>query len=123
MVVGCANPAQRRALARHLRADGFHVLEARNAHELMAFFDITRAHPLRRPDVLIADSALPDRPGLEAIEALQHAGGVPPFILIAPAGDWSTYAAAEQLGAAYVFEASPDDGPLRSAVFTLARAW
>jgi DNA-binding response OmpR family regulator len=116
-----ANKGQR--LARHLRADGFQVLEAHDARELIASCRALRTAADKLPDVVITDAGLPDMTGLQAVETLKADGGMPPFILITASDDWRTFIAAERAGAAYVFEQSPDDGALRNAVFSLTRAW
>lgn len=103
-------------LARHLRADGFKVLEAHDAGELVAWCKAFRTAESKLPDVVISDD-------LAAVEELKRDGGSPPFILLTRRDDWKTFMAAERAGAAYVFESSPDDGELRSAVFSLTRAW
>ena len=110
-------------LARHLRADGFQVLEARDAKELIASCRAMRTAADKLPDVVITDAGLPDMTGLQAVETLKADGGAPPFILITASDDWRTFMAAERAGAAYVFEQSPDDSALRNAVFSLTRAW
>jgi DNA-binding response OmpR family regulator len=123
VVVTRSDPGKADKLARHLRADGFQVLEAHDAHELIACCRAYRETTDRAPDVVISDSGLPDMTGLAAVEALRHDGATPPFILITPSNDWRTFVAAEKMGAAYVFESSADDNPLRNAVFSLTRAW
>lgn len=111
------------SLARHLRADGFKVLEAKDAHEMMAWCKAFKSAESRLPDVMVSDEQLPDMTCLEAVEAMRRDGGAPPFILVTRRGDWPTFVAAERMGAAYVFETSNDDSALRSAVFSLTRAW
>jgi DNA-binding response OmpR family regulator len=110
-------------LARHLRADGFHVLEAHDAREMIAWCRAFRTTEDKLPDVVITDAGLPDMSGLDAVETLRKDGAIPPFILITASDDWRTFMAAEKLGASYVFEQSPDDFPLRNAVFSLTGAW
>ncbi|MBL8950341.1 MAG: response regulator [Myxococcaceae bacterium] len=103
-------------LARHLRADGFKVVEARDPDELVAWCKAYTIAEARLPDVVISDD-------LKPVEQLRRDGQAPPFILLTRTGDWRSFVAAERAGAAYVFETSPDDGALRSAVFALTRAW
>lgn len=104
------------SLARHLRADGFNVLEASDGAELVAWCRAFKTAESKLPDVVISDD-------LGALQQLERDGGAPPFILVTRPDDWRSFVAAERAGAAYVFEASPDDSALRSAVFSLTRSW
>jgi DNA-binding response OmpR family regulator len=103
-------------LAGHLRRDGFKVLEAFDAKELIDHCRNLLFNEARLPDVVITDR-------LQAVEELRAEGDVPPFIVITQSDDWRAFMAAEKLGAAYVFENSPDDSALRNAVFSLTRSW
>jgi DNA-binding response OmpR family regulator len=116
VIVKRADLRQRNSLARHLRADGFNVLEVDEGAELVAWCKAFRTAEAKQPDVVISDD-------LDALQQLERDGGAPPFILVARRDDWRAFVAAERAGAAYVFEASPDDSALRSAVFSLTRAW
>jgi DNA-binding response OmpR family regulator len=123
VIVTRADAKKGHRLARHLRADGFNVHEAHDARELIAWCRAFRTAEDKLPDVVITDAGLPDMSGLKAVEELKADGGVPPFIVIAQSDDWRTFMAAERLGAAYVFEQSPDDSALRNAVFSLTGSW
>ena len=124
VIVTRADRKKGQSLARHLRADGFQVFEAHDAHELIAACRAFFSSEDKLPDVVITDIGLSDMTGLQAVEELRRDGGsAPPFILITPSDDYRSFMAAERLGAAYVFENSPDDGALRNAVFSLTRAW
>lgn len=116
VIVTRADQQKGQNLARHLRADGFKVLEAQDANELVAWCKAYRTAESKLPDVVISDD-------LSAVEELKRAGDVPPFIFLTGRDDWKSFMAAERAGAAYVFEKSPDDSALRSAVFSLTRAW
>jgi DNA-binding response OmpR family regulator len=116
VLVERADQTRAQTLARRLRADGFKVLEAQDGPELVAWCKAFRTAESKLPDVLISDD-------LAAVEELQREGGAPPFILVTRRDDWKSFVAAERAGAAYVFETSPDDSALRSAVFSLTRAW
>jgi DNA-binding response OmpR family regulator len=116
VIVTRADQRKGQALARHLRADGFKVLEAQDGNELVAWCKAFRTAESKLPDVVISDD-------LAAVEELKREGEAPPFILVTRRDDWKSFMAAERAGAAYVFESSPDDSELRSAVFSLTRAW
>jgi len=116
VIVSRADQQRAINLARHLRADGFKVLEAQGADELVAWCRAFETAEAKLPDVVISDD-------LQAVEKLKRSGSAPPFILLTRMGDWKSFVAAERAGAAYVFETSPDDSALRSAVFSLTRAW
>ncbi len=116
VIVSRADTQRAHSLARHLRADGFKVLEASGADEVVAWCKAFKTAESKLPDVVISDE-------LRAVEELKRDGPVPPFILLTRMGDWRSFVAAERAGAAYVFETSPDDSALRSAVFSLTRAW
>ena len=116
VIVTRADQQKGQNLARHLRADGFKVLEAQDANELVAWCKAFRTAESKLPDVVISDD-------LSAVEELKRGGDAPPFILVTRRDDWKSFMAAERAGAAYVFETSPDDSALRSAVFSLTRAW
>ena len=116
VIVTRADHRKGQSLARHLRADGFKVLEAQDANELVAWCKAFRTAEQKLPDVVISDD-------LAAVEELKREGAAPPFILLTRRDDWKSFMAAERAGAAYVFETSPDDSALRSAVFSLTRAW
>lgn len=116
VIVTRADQQKGKSLARHLRADGFKVLEAQDANELVAWCKAFRTAESKLPDVVISDD-------LSAVEELKRGGDVPPFIFLTRRDDWKSFMAAERAGAAYVFETSPDDSALRSAVFSLTRAW
>jgi DNA-binding response OmpR family regulator len=123
VIVTRADRRKGHSLARHLRADGFKVLEANDAQQLIAWCKAFRTAESKMPDVVISDEELPDMTGLQAVEALRREGAVPPFILVTRPDDWKSFIAAERAGAAYVFEQSNDDSLLRNAVFSLTRAW
>mgnify|MGYP001310505320 CR=1 FL=1 len=116
VIVTRADQRKGQSLARHLRADGFKVLEAQDANELVAWCKAFRTAESKLPDVVISDD-------LAAVEELKREGEAPPFILVTRRDDWKSFMAAERAGAAYVFESSSDDSALRSAVFSLTRAW
>ena len=116
VIVTRAGTRRTESLARRLRADGFKVLEAHDGAELVAWCNALSSAEAKLPDVVISDD-------LAAVEALKARGEVPPFILVTRRDDWKSFVAAERAGAAYVFEASSDDSALRSAVFSLTRAW
>ena len=123
VIITRADPNKGQSLARHLRADGFKVLEAPDAKSLIAWCQAFATAEAKLPDVVISDEQLPGMTGLEAVEELRRGCGVPPFILVTRRDDWKSFVAAERAGAAYVFETSPDDSALRNAVFSLTRAW
>src|SRR4051812_20505289 len=104
VIVTRADRDKGHSLARHLRADGFKVLEAHDAKALIAWCKAFASAEAKLPDVVISDEQLPDMTGLEAVEALRKDVGVPPFILVTRRDDWKSFVAAERAGAAYVFE-------------------
>ncbi|MBK7864617.1 MAG: hypothetical protein IPJ65_39645 [Archangiaceae bacterium] len=115
MILKRTDLRQRSNLARHLRADGFNVLEVDEGIELAAWCKAFRTAESKLPDVVISDDLI-------SVQQLED-GAKPPFILVTRPDDWRSFMAAERAGAAYVFESSPDDSALRSAVFSLTRAW
>lgn len=117
----------RKVLAAELRRDGYEVLEAGDSFELASVIGtpLTQCHPVRLPDLIIAEVDLPSGPGgLELLSLIRRAEERTPVILISepdPDGpDEELMAAAQRLGAAYVFTRPCSLEDVRVAALSLA---
>jgi two-component system response regulator (stage 0 sporulation protein F) len=116
--------AFRQLLATVLRQDGYEVIEAGDAGELVAYMarSLSGSGAVARPDLVITDVRMPGMSGLDAMTALQHARYASPFIVITGFGSAETHAAARVAGAVAVFDKPLDIDDLRRAVARQLRA-
>jgi CheY-like chemotaxis protein len=111
----------REATAEALRDYGYHVVEVEDGLELADYLEELEEGHLAFPDVVVSAVALPGSSGLEVLEKLRsHPGQSASFIFLSARGDWTTFEAADRLGAEFVFEKPYDAEALREAIYVVA---
>jgi CheY-like chemotaxis protein len=106
----------RRAIRVALERDGYDVLEASNAEELVASIEASQASGEPAPDLILSDQGMPGASGLDVLLGLREAQWPLPFILMSAQLDARTEAEAYRLGARAVLEKPFDLQQLRRVV-------
>jgi CheY-like chemotaxis protein len=109
-------------VAEALRADGYHVVEARDGAELVEHLRTAIDDPTLRPDVVVTDVLMPRLSGLGVLGALRRATWNVPVIVITAMADDSVRAVARRLGAVAVLKKPFDIDDLRTAVLNASVA-
>jgi len=107
----------RMLVAAALRADGHHVVEARDGRALLDEIgsELLGERPGQLTDLIVSDIRMPGLTGLEVLAGIRQARWSTPVILITAFGDEATHVAARALGAA-CFDKPFDLDDLRTAV-------
>lgn len=105
-------------IARHLRVDGYDVIEVRNGLELMQWVDLLTARdgPEPRIDLIVTDLRMPICSGQECLDRLKSVGDGTPVIMITAFGDEQVHERAYASGARAVFDKPLNFLHLRNAI-------
>jgi DNA-binding response OmpR family regulator len=113
------NAGMRGIICAELRAQGYQVVEASDALELLERIEAVAdldGRRVSRASVIISDVRMPGLNGLDFLGALRCADWSTPVILINGVGDEQTHARARELGAAAVIDSPFELDALRAAV-------
>jgi DNA-binding response OmpR family regulator len=122
IIVAEDDDALREALVSELTKDGHVVVPLEDGLELRDYLDIAKrsGSTLRWPDVVVSDVTLPGVGGVEVLQDLFLEGDATPFVFLASPNTLEARTAAEQVGAAYVFDKPISMERLRDTVCFLA---